>query len=419
MEIRLLGTVEAFADGRPVRLGPPQQRLVLAVLATHAGRVVPAETLIDRVWDSAPHGARRTLHVYVSRLRHVLPIPRRSGGYVLDVDPEVVDVHRFRRLRDRGDHEEAIELWRGEPLATMPGAWAAAMRAAWEQDYLDAVVAWAAGTPSAAVGKLTELVGAYPLVESLAAELMRALQASGRSCEALRCYERIRRRLADEFGVDPGTALRRAHQAVLAGTVSVVPAQLPADVPGFVGRRRQLAALDAALLTGGTATITGAEGVGKSALAVHWAHGVRGRFPDGQLYADLRETTPAEALRGFLDGAPNASPALFRSTMAGKRALIVLDNVCDAAQVRPLLPGAPGCLVLVTSRDPLLGLVTAGARPVGVGPLTGAEARQLLANRVGAEPYGVEEIVARCGGVPGALAFAAAGVLTRLNAAFE
>lgn len=226
MDFRLLGSVEVVADGCVVPLGPPQQRLVLAVLAVEAGRVVTAETVIDRVWDEAPEGARRCLHVYISRLRQVLPcLVRRSGGYVLDVHPERVDVHRFRRLvacGDLGALREAVGLWRGEPASNVPGDWAAGIRHAWRQEYLDAVGAWAhaetrAGSPSAAIGRLAELTGEYPLAESLTTALMLALQAVGRPCEALTSYQRIRRRLLEELGMDPGPQLRAAHQAILRG----------------------------------------------------------------------------------------------------------------------------------------------------------------------------------------------------------
>ncbi|MDX6212007.1 MAG: hypothetical protein QOF82_1094, partial [Frankiales bacterium] len=218
----------------------------------------------------------------------------------------------------------------------------------------------------------------------------------------------------------------------------VVPAQLPLQIGAFTGRAGALAQLDQVLAdpAGRPAAVVisavfGTPGVGKTALAVHWAHRVAGQFPDGQLYVNLRgfdssgpAMTPAEGLRGFLDALAvppqripadlGAQAALFRSTLAGKRVLVVLDNARDAEQVRPLLPGTPGCLVLVTSRNQLTSLVAAeGAHAVALDLLTVEEARQLLAARIGAgriaaEPEAVSEIIARCARLPLALAIIAA-----------
>ncbi|GAA4442339.1 WD40 repeat domain-containing protein [Phytohabitans houttuyneae] len=242
VEIRLLGPVEVCAQERVTPVGPPQQQRLLAALAVDAGRMVTVQTLIDRVWDEAPRGARHTLNVLISRLRRVLqegdstrtPIVYRSGGYVLDVEPSQVDVIRFfdkvawARQPDRADHErvealrQACDLWRGDPLAGIPGQWTASVRDAWQQQYLDAVLVWAqaelsVGNPSAVISLLTELSSAYPLVEPFAAALMRAHCALGRTADALAHYTSIRRRLVDELGVDPGSQLQHLHQAILRG----------------------------------------------------------------------------------------------------------------------------------------------------------------------------------------------------------
>jgi DNA-binding SARP family transcriptional activator len=264
LEIRLLGAVEVVDGDRVFDCGPPQQRHVLAVLATAVGRPVTPEALIDRVWDEAPAGARRTLHVYVTRLRRLFgeSLPRRSGGYVLDLDPDRVDIHRFASLVERardgaGTWREAVALWRGEPLAGLPGQWAERTREAWRRDYVEAVLAWsevevAAGNPGTVVGPLAELAGDYPLTEPLAAMLVRALHAAGRSAEALDHYAKVRRRLAEQLGTDPGTELRQLHQTILRGeqpaptqpATAVLPAQLPADAYRFAGRTDQLKELD-------------------------------------------------------------------------------------------------------------------------------------------------------------------------------
>jgi DNA-binding SARP family transcriptional activator/tetratricopeptide (TPR) repeat protein len=427
MEIRLLGPVEIRDGDRVVDCGSPQQRLVLAVLAVSVGQPVTAEALIDRVWDEAPPaGARRTLHVYVAGLRRLLPggaLVRRSGGYVLEANPDRVDVHRFlARPRD------AIELWRGEPLAGLPGEWAERTRQAWWNRYVEGVLDWAGDTdPDLVVGPLRELAERYPLTEPLAAALVRALHAVGRDDEALEWYERVRSRLADELGTDPGAELQEAYRAVRSG--SPVPAQLPGDVYGFAGRVEALAVLDK-LLTGTVviSAVSGTAGVGKTALAVHWAHRVAGAFPDGQLYVNLRGfdpggqvMTPAEAVRGFLDAlgvAPERVPAsfdaqidLYRGLLARKRLLVVLDNARDAEQVRPLLPGTPTALTMITSRNRLADLDA--AVPVNLDVLSTVESRDLLARRLtaerlSAEPDVLDEIIARCARLPLALTIVAA-----------
>ena len=303
----------------------------------------------------------------------------------------------------------------------------------------------------------------YPLDEQVHAQLMVALYRTGRQADALSVYRRLRRTLAEELGIDPGQALRELETAILrqdpsldtpapaialrpAAPAALVPAQLPPTVAAFAGRSTELASLDAILPRQGQggpgqdaavviSVIAGTAGVGKTALAVHWAHRVAARFPDGQLYVNLRgfdpcgpAADPAQALRGFLDAfalpperipaSLDAQMALYRSLLAGKRVLVVLDNARDAEQVRPLLPGSPGCLAIVTSRNHLTGLIaTQGAHPLDLDLLTPAEARELLARRLGTgraggEPEAVDEIIAGCAGLPLALTIAAARAAT-------
>jgi DNA-binding SARP family transcriptional activator/tetratricopeptide (TPR) repeat protein len=487
VEFRLLGPVEVWDAGRPVPAGAPRQRTVLAALLVDAGRVVPATTLIDRVWDERPPSdARATLNAYLSRIRALLDMDlrgegrgrrrlvHRSGGYVLDVDPDQVDVLRLRGLANEAAraHEspdrrvgllrEAIALWRGQPLAGLSGAWVARTRRVWQQQRLDLVAAWAdaelrTGNPGTVIGALIDLTGEYPLVEPLAAVLMRALHAAGRTADALDVYTTTRQRLADELGADPGAELREVHRQVLRGLpeaaapgsapavegpAAAVPRQLPAAVPGFIGRAAELerlnGLLDAGPLDGGvsSAVIVGTPGVGKTTTAVYWAHRVADRFPDGQLYVNLRgfdpgndALDPAAAVRGVLATLgvePTRIPAdlesqtaMYRTWLAGKRMLILLDNARDTAQVRPLLPGEPGCLVLVTSRNQLTGLIaTDGAQSITLDLFTEQEATKLLTrrlgpDRVGAEPDAVAEIVARCARLPLALSLVAARAAIR------
>ena len=486
VEFRLLGPVEAWAAQRRLEIGPPQHRLVLAALLVDAGRVVTTETLVDRVWgDRPPMGARRSLHAIVSRLRQVLrqadltgsrspDVVYRSGGYLLDIDGGGVDWHRFLDLLDAARREpsdldrarllrQALDLWRGTPLAGLPGDWAARTRENWGPRRLDAAVSWAeaelgAGRSGEVIGPVRELVDEYPLAEPLMAVLMRALVAASRPAEALDRYAAARARLVGELGAEPGSELQALHQAILRGQLrpaaeghaptveppvdttarAVALAQLPSDVRGFAGRADELARLDAVLDGAATgsrslviAAVTGTAGVGKTALAVHWAHRVRARFPDGQMYLNLRgfdtggsAMTPAEALRVLLDGLgvaservpqdPDARAGLYRSLMAGRRMLVLLDNARDAEQVRALLPGTPTSLIVVTSRDQLTPLVAgSGTHPLVLDLLRPAEARQLLANRLGSqrvetEPDAVEKIIEVCARLPLALAIAAA-----------
>jgi DNA-binding SARP family transcriptional activator len=475
MEFRLFGEVQLRAGDQQLDVGTPRQQVVLAALAVDAGRPVPIETLIDRIWDEAPPAeARNVLYSHLSRIRQLLArasemtglaarVDRGSAGYVLDVDTDLVDMHRFTRLVATGGDArvaaedraaaltEALRLWRGVPLGGLPGEWVATVRHSWHRRRLDAVVQWGEveltlGRAKAVIGALPDLIAEYPLAEPLEGLLMRALHAAGRDAEAVDRYTVIRQRLADELGTDPGPELRALHSALLRGELPspkrgsplATPAQLPPDVYGFAGRDTELRLLDGMVGDGSGAvrivTLSGTAGVGKSALAAHWAHRVRAEFPDGQLYVNLRgfdpsgsPVTPPEAVRGFLDAfevPPKQLPAgleaqvgMYRSLLANRRVLVVLDNARDAEQVRPLLPGSPDCLVLVTSRNQLSGLVAVGARPVLVDLLGAGEARALLAGRLGpariaAEPLAVDEIVGLCARLPLALAVVAARAAT-------
>ncbi|TCO62749.1 AfsR/SARP family transcriptional regulator [Actinocrispum wychmicini] len=476
MEFRLLGEVQLAAGGRHLDLGTPRQQAVLAALAVDAGRPVPIETLVDRVWNDAPPvEARNVLYSHLSRIRQLLNnaaqatgmtagIDRRSAGYVLEINPDRIDMHRFTALVERGkdarveDDEraaalsEALRLWRGPPLAGIKGDWGDQVRDSWHRRRLEAVELWGeielrTGRFDAVITTVPDLVDEYPLAEQLEVLVIKALHAAGRDAEALDRFAVVRRRLADELGADPGPELRALHATILRGEPPVksakdsplsTPAQLPPDVPGFVGRANELGRLDGVLRDGPRTvrivTVSGTAGVGKTALVVHWAHRVRREFPDGQLYLNLRgfdpagsPVTPAEAVRGLLDSFDvphqrvpagfDAQVGLWRSVLADRRVLIVLDNARDAEQVRPLLPGAPGCLVLVTSRDLLTGLVAAGAHPLPLDLLDSAGSRALLAARVGAnrvttESAAVDDIVATCARLPLALAVVAARAAT-------
>jgi len=493
-EFRLLGPVEWHPGGNAVPLGTRKQRTVLAALLVDAGHPVSLDTLIDRVWEDAPPAQPRSVvYAHLTRIRSALAqaypnqpdraplLRRRGGGYALELDRDRVDLHRFRALVDvartastsrqrAAAYREALALRRGPALADLSSPWAHRIRDGWAQLHLDTVVGWARaeltlGNAGTVLTPLTELAGEFPLTEPLIAVLIQALYAGGRPDIAVKRYLGTRRLLVEQLGIEPGPELREAYQLVLRGNAAAtdpqpappprpaeartvaVPAQLPRDIPGFAGRRAELATLDALVPVTGERTravvigaLSGTAGVGKTALALHWARRIADRFPDGQLYVNLRgfdaagaagATTLAQAVRAFLDAFEvppqripvdlSAQVGLYRSLLVGRRVLVVLDNAGDAEQVRPLLPGSPGCLVVVTSRSQLASLVAVdGALPLTVDLLAVAEARQLLVNRLGearvaAEPEAVAEIIARCARLPLALAIVAARAAVHPN----
>ncbi|RKT53678.1 AfsR/SARP family transcriptional regulator [Saccharothrix australiensis] len=461
VEFRLLGTVEATVDGRLVDLGPPRQVCVLVLLLVEANHVLPVDRLLDRVWpDRLPHSARGTLSSYLSRLKKCLAgtdevtLVRRSGGYALTVDADAVDLHRFRRLlglaRAGGDDSrtcalltDALALWRGEAFTGVDCRWLDLFRESLADERRTARREWTdlqlrLGHHAALIPSLAAQIEDDPLDEQLIAQLMLAQYRTGRQAEALDTFHQARLRLAGELGIGPGDRLRRLHREILsAGAVADPPAagrfprprQLPTAPAVFTGRAGELARLTEAHATdrGALVAMVGAGGVGKTWLALRWAHDHVARFPDGQLYADLRgfdpveePTPPAVVVRSFLEAlgvrpadAPldvDAQAALYRSLLAGKQVLVLLDNARDAAQVIPLLPGGPRCCVLVTSRDDLGALVALrGARRLAVDLLDPEQSRRLLGGHLGArrvadEADAVAAVVRYCAGLPLALA---------------
>ncbi|MGW4029203.1 AfsR/SARP family transcriptional regulator [Streptomyces sp. NPDC004838] len=482
MRFSVLGPVRAWREGTELHLGRPQERALLALLLVRAGQPVAVSELVAALWGTEPpHSAVNVIRRHVGSLRRLLEpglpvraagrwLVRASGGYRLTTDADSLDLLEFRQLCEEARKAvseeapvraldlftEALGLWCGQVAAGLaPEARALLPLDALECEHLLAVreaadAAVAAGRPGAVLPELRKAAADHPLDEPVHARLMLALAANGRRAQALSMYEALRERLSTELGIDPGPELLDAHRTVLLDTSPTAapsrpraqalptPAQLPHDLPAFTGRRAEL---DRALAlfpdgpgTPGTATIaaiSGMAGVGKSTFAVHLAHRLADRFPDGQLYVNLRGYDPSgaitpsvDAVRGFLDAlgvpperiprCPDAQAALYRSVLAGRRVLVVLDNAHDTEHVRPLLPGTSGCLALVTSRNELSGLVAAhGAHLLTLRPFDGEEARDLLAHRLGAdrviaEPGAVREIIRRCAGLPLALTCLAA-----------
>jgi DNA-binding SARP family transcriptional activator/Flp pilus assembly protein TadD len=486
LEFCLLGPMVVRCGGVAVPVPRGRQRAMLAVLLLNAGRVVSVGDIAEALWGPAPPpSAPATVRNYVKRLRRGLGnadqarIVTQSPGYMVRVDPGELDVTRFEVLLDgarnsarSGSWEAAADqaraalaLWRGEPLADVESE-ALALR---EVPRLTELRLQAAelridaeqrlGRHGEVIADLERLAAAHPLREHLHALLMLALYRDGRQAEALAAYRHARRVLVDELGAEPGAELRELHRQILTtGPVlvaresallpprdvrmvvarpgPVVPRELPGPVPQFVGRAAELADLTEALerataqrlQTLVISAIAGMAGVGKTALAVHWAHQVADRFPDGQLHVNLRGYDPewpgsaADALAGFLRSLGVAEhdipaetgerAARYRSLLAGRRMLIVIDNVRDVAQVRPLLPGSPSCVTVVTSRDALTGLVARdGGRRLDLGPLPPAEAvgllRALIGERVDAEPDATVTLARYCAGLPLALRVAA------------
>ena len=487
MEFRILGPVEVWEGGRRLDVGGPKPRAVLAAFLLHADRMVSADRLIDELWgETPPATARNVLQCHVARLRRALHRTRegdgstpvlltRPGGYLLRVEPGQLDLHRFqeavesgRRAMAAGDVAGAAEhlrralaLWRGPALADIaseslrrtaaPPLEEARLVALEER--LDADLGL--GRHAELVGELEALVAACPDRERPRRQLMLALYRSGRPAEALEAYRAARRRLVEEFGLEPSPALQRLERDILLADPALDPAssppgidkdeprpapsgpcQLPPDIDDFTGREVAVAQVQE-LLEGEQATaivisaIAGKAGVGKTALAVRVAHRLRPRFADGQLYVNLRGAEdqaldPADVLAGFLralgvEGAvipeePEERVRLYRSRLADRRLLVVVDNAASEAQVRPLLPGSRGCAVLVTSRARLGGLEAAHSLTLDV--LDPEQAVVLLAKlagpeRVATEPEAARQIVRLCGWLPLAVRIAGARVAGR------
>jgi DNA-binding SARP family transcriptional activator/tetratricopeptide (TPR) repeat protein len=474
MQFGLLGPLVVRRGETAVPVQAGKQRAVLAALLLNANRLVPVGVLAETLWGTAaPPSARVTVQNNVARLRKALGdeghsrITTQPRGYMIRIADGELDVTEFEALLDAArqaaregswdsaaaEARAALALWRGAPLVDVESELLAVREVPRLADLrlLTVEIRIEAdlhlGRHAEVSGELRQLTAAYPLRDHLHGLLMLALYREGRQAEALAAYQAARRILIEELGTEPGAELRSLHQQILSADPAldlprravpsgrVVPRELPAGVRHFAGRDVELAALTALLDEPSAgrgivviSAIGGTAGVGKTALAVRWAHQVAERFPDGQLYVNLRgydqdEPVPAgDALAALLRtlGVPGANipdevgerARQYRSELAGRRMLVVLDNARDGEQVRPLLPGDPGCAALVTSRDSLAGLVAAdGARRLDLDVLPLADAvallRSLIGARADADPAAVAELAGLCARLPLALRIAA------------
>ncbi|WP_436531524.1 BTAD domain-containing putative transcriptional regulator [Actinoplanes sp. HUAS TT8] len=478
LNVRVLGSIEADIDGRPVDLGRPRQRALLGILVVARGEAVSTDRLVEELWRGKPPArAIASLQAYVSNLRRALEpdrasrgpsgvLVRRAAAYALCLPDDAVDAWRFERIlaeaRGRPADQarplltEALRSWRGpvhgefrdEPWAIADAARLDELRLLAREQAIQAALRMRGDT--GALVEAQQLVRDEPLRTEACRLLAITLWAAGREPDALAALRTHRETIRDELGLDPAPTLTALEQAVLhqredlldaelGPPAALRPAQLPLQLAAFTGRDGELDELTglarASASTVLVAAITGMGGVGKTALAVRWAHQHRDDYPDGQLYVDLGGFAPAaeplpvaEALHGFLtalgapaDGLPVTVPdraALLRSMLAGRRMLLILDNARDADQVRDLIPAAAGCAVLVTSRVLLNDLVTTHhAHPIGLTAFGQADAARYLSQRIGpertsAEPEATTAIITVCDGLPLALAVVAARVAT-------
>ncbi|MGW4467085.1 tetratricopeptide repeat protein [Micromonospora sp. NPDC004704] len=484
--VQVLGRLRVWHGDRELDTGPPARRLVLGVLALNAGRLTTRRELIESLWgERPPSSAVNVLHTHAKHLRRLLD-PQRSprgqdgvlstvgDGYLLRLPDDALDLHRFRRMvsaaqaaEGNGDPgraaavlSEALRLWEDDPLCDVPALETHPAVSGLRAERRRAQFAYwnlMLRTSDAAeiIATLVVEGAAHPLDETVQAMLIRAYQAMGQRTIAFERYEATRRALADDLGVDPGPELAQAYRHLLDEPVnhrpSGIPHQLPAPVPDFVGRTRELALLDAAHGTGspGVVVVCGTAGVGKTALVVHWNQLRRDRFPDGQIYLDLRGDDPGQAISaqealGRLltavavpdqDIPPDieSRAARWRTETVGRRLLVLLDNAASAGQIRPLMPGSHDTLVVITSRDSQAALVALhGARRIELDLLPPPDAAQLLSRLLGeraaSDPDSVDSLAAICARLPLALRLAAeyagaqahlplSGVVSRLRRA--
>jgi tetratricopeptide (TPR) repeat protein len=459
MEFAILGPTALYVDGHPVPLGAAKQRALLGLLLYHVRQSVRVDTIIEYLWDRQPGDHRENLYALASRNRAVLnsvglrdALVRLNSvrAYRLELDPELIDLYRFRRLvataRTAGQERryevaaelltEAIGLWREEPLAELRGARAEQLRRHLADSFLDAhklltESQLSMGEHEPVLARLEPLLHTYDIDETLAQQWIRALCAAGREEQARAFSAAFRRRFRKEMRTEPAVEVPLAVPGLgglpaVRAPAATAPRLLPHDINDFTGHADLLTELDRLASPEGAGAsvmvISGMPGVGKTTLAIHWGHRQRHRFPDGQLYLNANAygpnppEEPAEILGRLLralDVPPSRIPTgvdqrrdRLNQVLAGKRVLLLLDNVRDSTQARMLLPASDTCVTVLTSRNRLTGLTIRDAvRVMTVPPLPERECMALLgqvigADRAAAEPDALQALVRLCGGIP-------------------
>lgn len=472
-DFRILGAVQLHVAGETVPLRG-KHRSLLSVLLLQANEVVSIDRLAEALWGlPLPGNASGRVRTLVSELRRAWgvgesPIVTEPPGYRLRLTAGQLDLDRFATGVERARQasagsrpqtavahfDEALAWWHGAPLGGASGPFVEAHAARLAELRLRAVeeraeAMLAAGRHVEVIAELGRVLAEQPLRERPYGHLMTALYRDGRRGEALEVYRRLRARLSEELGLEPTSQLQRLHRQVLTDDPALVgerpsavdqapkaTAQLPARAPAFVGRAGELSQLDAFLAEHERLVlIVGPAGVGKTALVANWARRAAPRFPDGQLFVDMRgfhagqQMTPDQALPLLLIALGVAAhqvpvhvdgqTALYRSLLTARRVLITLDNVATADQVRPLLAADAGSVVVVTSRDRLSGLVAVdGAQRINLNELPDAEAVEVLSRAAGTAQPGDDraalvELAKLCGGLPLALRIAGARLADR------